>query len=253
MRVRCIATHISDDLAQQLGDGEYRRWGYPELSVGWEYVVYGLHFASRSTKYGTGIWVVVVGDHFELPVIAPLGFFEVIDTRISRHWEFQPWEGGGIALCPPSFADAYYVIELQEGDPHALAGFRRVRRLLESEFSSDLLRQVIRGDRPFDALKMVGINVVRHWSTWTIHNPWQLSTTIHRQDLAQGLLAYAATSDNLLFWASLVLDTGLVTLEIGDQPGDDILLAAVWDASINGTVDTDAIALAQRVTRTGQS
>jgi hypothetical protein len=246
--VRCDATHISDALAQQLGYGEYRQWSYPELESGWEYVVYGLHFADRSRKYGTGVWVVVIGRHFDWLVTAPLGLFEVIDTRASRHWVFQRWDDGGVALCLPSFSRPFFEIELQDGDPETMALFRQMRQILESEFSNDLLREIIRGDRPFDALEMAGVFVKRHWSTWTFHNPWDVSTLVYRQDLAKGLLEYAGTADELELWARLVLTSDLVTLEIGDQPEDDVLLAAVWDASINGTVDADIIALARRIT-----
>jgi len=152
----------------------------------------------------------VVGPQFDWPADAPIGLFEVTDARICRHWEFQSWDDGGFALCPLLFADSHFVSEFLDYDPDVLASFRHVRRLLESEFSSDLLREVIRGDRPLDALEMAGDNVALHWSAWTIHNRWAVSTPIYRQDMAQGLVAYTATPDKLALWASLVLNTGLV-------------------------------------------
>ncbi len=250
MRVRCISTKISDELARQFGDEYFSQRGYADLDEGREYVVYGLRMTVGSANAGASLWVDVMGDLFDWPISVPLGMFEVVDSRVSRHWVLTV-DDGDVTLQPPSFAKFGYFSLLVDRDPDVVADFEQISRLLGSEFSSDLLREVIRGDKPLDVLAMTGVFVKRHWSTWSVFNTWQVNTTIGRQDLAQGLLAYSEMQDSLDVWASLLLDAGLVKLDLGDLPDDDALLAAVWDASGSGNVSPEVIKMARRVA--GQS
>jgi hypothetical protein len=63
----------------------------------------------------------------------PLCLFEVIDGRVSQHWQVRQYEDGDLTLWPPSFYREYYHDDLIEGVPEVVDDFRRVRIQIEDE------------------------------------------------------------------------------------------------------------------------
>ncbi|HET7035893.1 MAG TPA: hypothetical protein VFI42_09460, partial [Thermomicrobiaceae bacterium] len=110
--------------------------GSPFLVEGKEYLVFGLLLTVDSPANEVDTWITYFdgADLWD----APLGNFEIVDPRISRHWEFQRWTDGAVTLWPPSFAEEYYRSELRDWEPEVVADFKRVRRLLESEYAGDV-------------------------------------------------------------------------------------------------------------------
>ena len=62
--------------------------------------------------------------------------FEIVDSRISRHWECRIVPEGKIVLWPASWFVEFYHDQLSEGEPTIVADFTGVKHLLEEEASS---------------------------------------------------------------------------------------------------------------------
>ena len=133
MIVRCIAEKLSEEQAHRFSFERYRLQGGQSfnLRLGQEYVVYGI------TIMGGEPWV-EIASVFEYVYSVPLCLFEIVDGRVSRHWEARWFPSGTFALWPPSFYQEYYHDFLSDGDPAMLEDFRRVRALIDEEARQNL-------------------------------------------------------------------------------------------------------------------
>jgi hypothetical protein len=129
MRVRCVAQLPNDRQAQELGKHYSPGQQVFKVSIGQEYLVYGMTFLSGVP------WVELLED-FGYLFSVPLCLFEVTDDRVSRHWRVRSSADGRVSFWPPSFYREYYFDDLIEGVPQVLEDFRNVRALIESEAGS---------------------------------------------------------------------------------------------------------------------
>jgi hypothetical protein len=105
------------------------------LSVGRQYVVFGIQFANASALHGTGTWLHLLSDHGHLSW-APISLFEIVDARVSKHWRIRVDEYG-VRLWPESFFRDFYHDDLSEDVPAVVEDFEKVRALLEAETTED--------------------------------------------------------------------------------------------------------------------
>lgn len=135
MKVRCV-THVPS--AEQLRDyGFDSRYQHRfDVTKGKEYTVLGLTTMVESPALGAGVHLDIIDD-FDRWALSPLLLFEVVDPRPSRHWIARKvGSEAGLALWPESFFQEAYHDRLTDGVPEIVADFRRVRHLLENEFTS---------------------------------------------------------------------------------------------------------------------
>lgn len=132
MKIRCIAEYPSPEQIDQLGKEFYPHQTFG-ITIGREYLAYGIEFVIASSLYGTGALVNLVSDYNHLSA-APLCLFEITDGRVSRFWECRMSPDGWVTLWPPSFYREFYHDDLAEGVSEVVEDFRSVRAMLESEF-----------------------------------------------------------------------------------------------------------------------
>lgn len=133
MIVRSVSTYPSEAQLQILGPGFYRERSFG-LVEGREYLVLGLIVDAASQSDGRGAWVDVLMEP-EIPTVisVPLCLFEIVDPRVSRHWEIRVSDEGMVRLWPSSFYREYYHSDLSDRDPEIVKDFWRVHALLEAE------------------------------------------------------------------------------------------------------------------------
>jgi hypothetical protein len=100
-------------------------------SVGSVLPVYGIEFASGNVFYR-----LANSPDGRYSILCLGALFEIVDSRISRHWQCRALSGGKIVLWPSSWFVECYHDRLSEGDPTVVADFARVKCLLDEEGSS---------------------------------------------------------------------------------------------------------------------
>jgi hypothetical protein len=114
-----------------------------------------------------------------------------------------------------------------------------------TETGQDLIRQVVRGERPWTDLRTVGINIQMNGTHCAIDNPGRLTAAADVQDLARGLLAHLQDPRALRTWAFVLEAESFV--DWGDaerHPAWEPLWDAVWRASFGDPVPEEAIQMA---------
>ena len=129
MRVKCTAEKLSTDQKRRLGPELLSQEFH--LTVGQEYLVYGLQFRLGGAG-GIGVWI---DYETELGYLgsAPLALFEITDPRVSRFWELAFAPDGTALLEPRSFRREYYFDDLSSGEESVLRDFQEVKRTLSTE------------------------------------------------------------------------------------------------------------------------
>lgn len=122
--------------------------------------------------------------------------------------------------------------------------------MIQETPESRTLRGIVRGDRPWSELADIGITVRIDGDKVEVANPRQLSVSVGAADLAQGILNYKHDPVKIREWASMILaDAISCDLRLKDDPGEQGLLAAMWDISFGKGLSDDALALARRFAR----
>ena len=134
MRVKAISVYPTEEEIKVMGEGFRPYIGFA-VTVGNVYTVLGISFflGPSSTVYGNTVCVEIVDDEGNF-VSVPLCLFEIVDPRVSRHWEARKGEAAALRLWPPSFYEGYFHDDLSNGVPDAVREFERVRQLIEDEF-----------------------------------------------------------------------------------------------------------------------
>jgi hypothetical protein len=125
MRAKCV--RLSPAQRELAGSGKQDF----HLTIGSQYLVFGIQFAIDSELHGTGVWLHLVSDHGHLSW-APISLFDIVDPRVSKHWRIHV-DHYGVRLWPESFFQAFYHDDLSEDVPNVMEDFKKVRALLESE------------------------------------------------------------------------------------------------------------------------
>lgn len=132
MRVKCISTYPTEEQVQRLGKSFYRNQAF-HIEEGKDYVVLGIEFSADSSIP----FISIVGQYGKLNH-APLSLFEVVDARLSRHWEIRVLGNGATVFWPNSFFRDFYHDDLSELVPEVVADFDRVRTRMEAEANEPL-------------------------------------------------------------------------------------------------------------------
>src|SRR5262245_9646877 len=97
----------------------------------------------------------------------------------------------------------------------------------------ELVLQVVRGQRPWADLEAIGVTITRQDNSYVVENRRRVTAVARAEDIAQGLLAYQRDRAALKEWASILLaGAPILDLALEDHPDGDVLLGALWDASL---------------------
>ena len=106
--------------------------------------------------------------------------------------------------------------------------------------AEEIVRAVIRGEKPLSALKAGGLNV-RSEVAWSV--------TPDVSDIGSGVFFYARRRGGKR-WAELLLHAAFIDLQPApDSPDWDALMGAIWDLSSGLPVSDDGAAVALRVSQ----
>lgn len=140
MKVTCVTTALSEEMLSAVGGSQ--RWEMDKkssLTVGKEYLVYGLEFVIDSDGGDSGTHVMLVPDVGYL-VSFRLDYFSISDPRASKHWQVRQWGPTRTTLFPPSFYREGYLEKYCAQDEFApseirdvLDDFEKVSQLLTRE------------------------------------------------------------------------------------------------------------------------
>jgi hypothetical protein len=109
-----------------------------------------------------------------------------------------------------------------------------------AEADKELVRQVVRGERPWTDLRTIGIDVQLAGNHCIFQNPRNIEVCADIHDLAKGFLAHLHDARQLREWA-FVLEASDVELGWEDHPAGETLLNALWSASFGEPIGTDVI------------
>ncbi|MGE3167179.1 MAG: hypothetical protein AB7O52_19915 [Planctomycetota bacterium] len=107
--------------------------GHLNVTVGAEYVVYGILFRDNAPWY-----YLCLADDDESPTPFPAEIFDVVDHRLSRHWQLASIarDDGSVSSClvvPEWAEDPIFLERLAEGDPKATETFAAYRIKMDEE------------------------------------------------------------------------------------------------------------------------
>jgi hypothetical protein len=101
----------------------------PDITVGKEYIVYGIHSSLGNTWY-----FIADDDYIDYPVYVLSVFFKIIDPRVSKYWQFNINENGNFSLWPPSWNQIeYYFDRLTDGEPDIVEDFQKIKEQIDLE------------------------------------------------------------------------------------------------------------------------
>jgi hypothetical protein len=135
MKIQCIQNHVDDNLKDHLNPLAGFREGFKfDLTVGSEYVVYGIAFRSAT------LWYYLCGDlHTHYPIAYPASIFKVTDPHLSRYWIFgftaENLDHQALITFSEWVTNPYFYDHLTDLDDNTVAIFQRVKRLMDDEFA----------------------------------------------------------------------------------------------------------------------
>lgn len=124
MKVRCIQSELSDRQRSELGCHASTNFAVTKEKT---YLVLGIWYAYKSLQMGSGLFMLVVGDH-GYPVPVPLVLFEVVDARPSCKWMLMKDGEYEASLWPRELEDKYFIDRLTDGEPQAKKIFEKLDR-----------------------------------------------------------------------------------------------------------------------------
>lgn len=102
----------------------------------------------------------------------------------------------------------------------------------------EVVRQVIRGERPWTDLRTIGIDVQLVGNRCTFENPRNIEVKADIHDLAKGFLAHLHDARQLREWA-FVVEASDVELCVEEHPAGETVLNALWSASFGEPLSED--------------
>jgi hypothetical protein len=116
--------------------------------------------------------------------------------------------------------------------------------------SADTLLAIIRGEMPLSVLPELGIEVARPGGRFELKS--SLSEAVVKpsvSDIARGLLMHRLNRDDLMTWAFFVLGAAEINFrEVESHPQGEDLIEALWDASFEGKLSSEALRIADSLT-----
>ena len=137
MKVLCKSNNLNGINAQEtvarlkryifMPDGEI------DLQIGKQYVVYGIGFRDNCPWF-----YICTEDYDDYPKPFSLFFFDIIDKRLSKHWQFcfdhEGCDNLQTTIAFPEWAgDTKFYMDLVEGEDQAVATFAKYRALIDQE------------------------------------------------------------------------------------------------------------------------
>jgi hypothetical protein len=117
----------------------------------------------------------------------------------------------------------------------------------------DVIRQVVRGERPWIDLRALGIDIQLEDNRLSIQDPRHLNVMVDVHDLAMGFVAHAQNVRELREWA-FVLEAGdFWDLDVERFPASETLMDALWSASFGDLIPEDAMTIVQQLIQENQS
>ena len=106
---------------------------------------------------------------------------------------------------------------------------------------------MVRGERPLEDVQLVGISLSFEENQLKLSNVRQLVVDVHIHDIAQGLLAYHKTAEQLRHWAWAIESFDFVSIIRIDSPFEDVVLEALWDAAFGNHIDQETMLVLNQV------
>jgi hypothetical protein len=107
----------------------------------------------------------------------------------------------------------------------------------------------VRGELPWTVLVSAGIDITLDEDGCKISDNQNLIIPVKINDIATGLLHHIDNPNALKEWAKIILSGLFIDLShLENQTGGDVLMNALWDASMDGQVAENAISRAQELT-----
>lgn len=130
MKVICKSRVLSKAENIALGYSANCATGY-ELTVGKEYLVLGMNFQAASL-INKGV-ILLLKDDIGRCAFVPLFLLELSDSNLSHLWVARTFNESDFCLWPKEFFTNYFFDDLSDGDPSAMATFKRVCEELHEE------------------------------------------------------------------------------------------------------------------------
>jgi hypothetical protein len=95
----------------------------------------------------------------------------------------------------------------------------------------EIVKQVVRGEQPWNALELVGLQISIEDDTCKVEGEGKIVVAPSVSDFASGFLRFRNDPNALKRWATIVLAASSV-IDLRELESErEILLAALWDAS----------------------
>jgi hypothetical protein len=112
--------------------------------------------------------------------------------------------------------------------------------------AAKILRQIVRGERPWTELDEIGIQVRAKSGGFEIRNSKNVTVIAGAQDLALGILAYQHDPVKVREWASMILAGAIpCDLQLKETADEQDLLSSLWDISFGKGILPSALTLAR--------
>lgn len=109
-----------------------------------------------------------------------------------------------------------------------------------------VMRQVIRGERPWTDLQSVGIGIRLETGRCVLENPPHITAPASIADLARGFLAHRHDPRALREWA-FVVEAIDASVDVENHPHGDLVMRTVWDASFGNPVDASVVQIMEQL------
>lgn len=117
-----------------------------------------------------------------------------------------------------------------------------------------LIRQVVRGERPWTDLGAIGISIRLDGSRCTVENPRGILAVADAHDLAKGFLGYSRDAHELQKWAYVMeASSPFLDLDVEQHPAGETLLSALWSASFGEPIPDEVLRTVEQIAGANQS
>lgn len=133
MKIKCIATSLTEQ-KQDISESnalEQKEW---HVELGKEYLVFGMSVVDSFLGNKNCVLVEIITSPLGYISSTPLSLFEILDSRVSKYWEYRKSNLEGITFWPSLFYQDFFHDDLSDGEPDVVAQFRKLKTLLEAEY-----------------------------------------------------------------------------------------------------------------------
>lgn len=113
---------------------------------------------------------------------------------------------------------------------------------------AELIREVVRGERHWSDLRLIGVEIDQREGDWSITYAGDVCSTPDLSDVAMGFDRFRTSTEELQSWAHVLLG-GSAFLDFSGMestPSGEVLVEALWDAAESGVVSAAAAVVISR-------